>query len=134
MPNPEPCSRPGCSQPVVITFCQENICLSHFCSDCYELLERFDSGTRSNGSHTPEELLVPNECARAALEISLRAKSLDNLERARLLDILLWSGDITNSFRRTDVGTQYRAAEREIRGRFGRVELRRNKAQTELSS
>jgi hypothetical protein len=108
----KPCRYAGCSLPVVVTFCQEALCLSHFCSSCYELLDRFECRNQVNGSahsNLQMDLLVPNECARGALEISLSAKSLGNLERARLLDILLWSGDIANSFkrsrfRRTDPG------------------------------
>jgi hypothetical protein len=137
MRNPESCSRVGCSQPVVITFCQEDICLSHFCSDCYELLERFDRGSGPNGSRPPltsEETLVPNECARAALEISLRSENLNNLERARLLDILLWSGDLTNSFCHARTSGEVRAADRGIRDRSQRAELHSNKARSGVSS
>ena len=35
------------------------------------------------------------ECSRRALEVSLATEGLSNLQRARLLDILLWASDIT---------------------------------------
>jgi len=34
------------------------------------------------------------ECSRRALDISLHSKKLSNLERGRLLDILLWAGEL----------------------------------------
>jgi hypothetical protein len=34
------------------------------------------------------------ECSRKALDISLHSKTLSNLERGRLLDILLWAGEL----------------------------------------
>jgi hypothetical protein len=128
----KPCRYAGCSLPVVVTFCQEALCLSHFCSSCYELLDRFECRNQVSGSahsNLQMDLLVPNECARGALEISLSAKSLGNLERARLLDILLWSGDIANSFkcsgfRRPDPGNSncFKSPENLRQKSFGSVE------------
>jgi hypothetical protein len=34
------------------------------------------------------------ECSRKALDISLQSENLTNLERGRLLDILLWAGEL----------------------------------------
>jgi hypothetical protein len=34
------------------------------------------------------------ECSRKALDVSLRSDNLSNLERGRLLDILLWAGEL----------------------------------------
>jgi hypothetical protein len=34
------------------------------------------------------------ECSRKALDISLQSKNLSNLQRGRLLDILLWAGEL----------------------------------------
>jgi hypothetical protein len=34
------------------------------------------------------------ECSRKALDISLQSQSLTNLQRGRLLDILLWAGEL----------------------------------------
>jgi len=34
------------------------------------------------------------ECSQTALEVSLHYKNLSNLERARLLDILLWASEL----------------------------------------
>ncbi len=34
------------------------------------------------------------ECSRKALDVSLQSEDLSNLERGRLLDILLWAGEL----------------------------------------
>jgi hypothetical protein len=34
------------------------------------------------------------ECSRKALDVSLHSNDLSNLERGRLLDILLWAGEL----------------------------------------
>ncbi len=34
-----------------------------------------------------------NSCLQGALEVSLRSASLNNLQKARLLDIMLWAGE-----------------------------------------
>jgi hypothetical protein len=38
-----------------------------------------------------------DECARRALDICMNSTILNNLERARLLNILLWCGDVAAS-------------------------------------
>ena len=91
------CSFAGCSRPVVTVFRHEYLCLEHFCSKSYEFLDSVDQQLQSNSaSCTAEELRVADECARKALDICLSKMILNNLERARLLDILLWSGDIVS--------------------------------------
>jgi hypothetical protein len=42
-----------------------------------------------------------DECSLQALAVSLRSNNLSNLERGRLLDILLWAGELSESLRPT---------------------------------
>jgi hypothetical protein len=100
MRDPEPCAQRSCTGPVVTSFCKEALCLDHFCSRSYEFLNRFEQ--RSQPDATPslamaDELAVADECARRTLEVCMSKMSLNNLQRARLLDILLWCGDVINS-------------------------------------
>jgi hypothetical protein len=93
------CSCSGCSRPVVTIFRHESLCLDHFCSKSYEFLDSVDQHLQSSSaspSCTTEQRRVADECARKALDICLGKMILNNLERARLLDILLWSGDIVS--------------------------------------
>jgi hypothetical protein len=45
---------------------------------------------------TDEQLQIADECARRTLDICMSKMLLNNLERARLLDILLWCGDVVS--------------------------------------
>jgi hypothetical protein len=101
MHNPECCHRGNCSRAVVVAFRAEALCLEHFCGSCYEFLEGVDRHQQSSsGAPVPvlEHLFIADECARRVLEICMSATTLNNLERARLLDILLWCGDISSSY------------------------------------
>ena len=97
----ETCSRMDCSKQMVTALGEEELCFDHFCARSYELLERADDATESrcDAAVCVEVLCQLDECARRALEIALRQIELNNLERARLLDILLWSGDLISELR-----------------------------------
>jgi hypothetical protein len=100
MRNAESCHRSDCSRPVVVTFRAEALCLDHFCARCYEFLDGIDPRQQLNKAapgSAVEHVLIADECARRALDICMSATILNNLERARLLDILLWCGDISNA-------------------------------------
>ena len=100
MRNPESCHRSGCSRPVTTTFRQEALCLDHFCSRSYEILHALDKRNQLNATTRPatdEQLQIADECARRTLDICMSKMLLNNLERARLLDILLWCGDVVSS-------------------------------------
>ena len=90
-----PCGHSGCSEPGVATFGAGTLCSEHFLVACYEVLERLDRmGSSARATEAREAKRVADECARGVLEVSLNAAELSNLQKARLLDILLWAGDI----------------------------------------
>ena len=101
------CSRVDCPEQIVTTLAEKDFCFEHFCSQCYELLERRQR--RSDYACSPaeywEEISRLDECSRRALEISFSGLELNNLDRARLLDILLWAGDLSSEMRRRRVTT-----------------------------
>ena len=137
MRNAESCHRSGCSRAVVVTFRAEVLCLDHFCSRCYEFLEGIDRHTQSN-SEAPasavEHVLVADECARRALDICMSAATLNNLERARLLDILLWCGDISNAYRPKTLCKSVPVEFKDARARYEQPELKRQKSNRALLS
>lgn len=94
------CSRVECLRSAVTALGDKDYCFDHFCSRCYELLERNQrmAGLASTEKFR-EELAELDDCARRALEISFSRVELNNLDRARLLDILLWAGDLTTALR-----------------------------------
>jgi hypothetical protein len=101
MCDPESCVQLSCTRPVVTSFCKEALCLDHFCSRSYEFLNRVEQRSQSDAMSslaTADELVVAEECARRTLDVCMSKMLLNNLERARLLDILLWCGDLIHSF------------------------------------
>jgi hypothetical protein len=86
-----------CAEPAVITLESRDLCLDHFLGSCYERLDKLEPKLRRRSLEEPE---IPAaaafllECSNRALFISLRHKPLSNLDRSRLLNILLLSGDL----------------------------------------
>jgi len=94
------CSRVECLRSAVTALGDKDYCFDHFCSRCYELLERNQRmAGLASAEKFREELDELDDCARRALEISFSRVELNNLDRARLLDILLWAGDLTTALR-----------------------------------
>jgi hypothetical protein len=88
------CKALGCANPAVIGHSGQgqDVCLEHFFSTCYDQLEKIESLTR-NRSVDPAEVKsvcgVLEECSKRAIFICFRNEPLTNLERSRLLEILL---------------------------------------------
>jgi hypothetical protein len=79
------------------TLDQQALCLNHFLLNCYERLERIDPRGRKVSDepvHVDSVRAFIEECSRKALDVSLQSESLSNFQRGRLLDILLWTGEL----------------------------------------
>ena len=91
------CAVEFCEGAAVASMAQQDFCLSHFIDLCYENLQRIDPRTQKVG-RMPLELpalrAFVEECSRRALEVALHCEEIDNLQRGRLLDILLWAGEL----------------------------------------
>ena len=91
------CRMGSCNGAAVATLDNQALCLNHFLSRCYEKLEKLEPRGRKFSSE-PVDLTSMRafieECSRKALDISLHSRSLTNLQRGRLLDILLWAGEL----------------------------------------
>jgi hypothetical protein len=86
-----------CAEPVVITLESRDLCLDHFLGCCYERLDKLELRIRRRPLEEPEIPAVAAfliECSDRALLICLRHEPLSNLDRSRLLNILLLSGDL----------------------------------------
>lgn len=91
------CSEGACHSAAATSLDQQALCLNHFLLRCYARLEAVDP----RGQKSCEERVdlaamraFIEECSLRALEVSLRRANLTNLERARLLDILLWASEL----------------------------------------
>jgi len=76
---------------------EQAFCLNHFVRQCYEQLERLDPRGRKGGVDDRDlgwMRAALEECSEQTLRICLSGRPLSNLERGRLLDILLWAGEL----------------------------------------
>ena len=91
------CCESACDSAAAVSLDQQALCLNHFLLRCYTKLEAVDP----RGQKSREERVdlasmraFIEECSHKALEVSLQRENLTNLERARLLDILLWASEL----------------------------------------
>ena len=91
------CRMGSCGSAAITTLDRQALCLNHFLLRCYEKLEGLDPRGRKFSAE-PVDLAsmraFVEECSRKALDVSLQSKNLSNLQRGRLLDILLWAGEL----------------------------------------
>jgi hypothetical protein len=91
------CKVGACSGAAITTLDRQALCLNHFLQRCYERLEGVDPRGRKFSAE-PVDLASMRafieECSRKALDVSLQSQDLSNLQRGRLLDILLWAGEL----------------------------------------
>jgi hypothetical protein len=91
------CRMGSCGSAAITTLDRQALCLNHFLLRCYEKLESLDPRVRKFSAE-PVDLAsmrsFVEECSRKALDVSLQSKNLSNLQRGRLLDILLWAGEL----------------------------------------
>lgn len=91
------CSENACGGIAITSLDQQALCLNHFLLRCYAKLEAVDprsQKSREDSVDLPSMRTFIEECSQKALEISLQSENLTNLQRGRLLDILLWSGEL----------------------------------------
>ena len=79
------CSMDSCKNAAVALLAEQNLCLDHFLSQCYGYFDCLDARRTKT---------FVEECSRQALDVSLRYSNITNLQRGRLLDILLWAGEL----------------------------------------
>src|SRR6266849_37629 len=91
------CSENACASDAITSLDRHALCLNHFLLRCYAELEAVDPRSQKfleEPVDLPSMRAFIEECSQKALEISLQSENLSNLERGRLLDILLWSGEL----------------------------------------
>ena len=91
------CDVDSCASTAITALDHQDLCLNHFLLRCYERLESLDPRGRRFCAEPLDAAAMRafiEECSRKALDVSLHSKNLSNLERGRLLDILLWAGEL----------------------------------------
>jgi len=71
-------------------------CVNHFIVECYERLNRCNASPFADPDEASSVSLdrFLDSCAQQAASLVHPIRGLDNLERARLFDILLWSSEL----------------------------------------
>jgi len=96
MPLQKRCRYAACQELGITAVGDEDLCCDHFVQRCYEFLEQIDAKRAKTGAdifHSANLKSAVNSCLQGALEVSLKSDTLGNLQKARLLDIMLWAGE-----------------------------------------
>ena len=99
MPVHKPCLFASCQEPAITAIGDKDLCCDHFVGRCYEVLEQIDTERTRNSSDPMQAAALKksvNNCLQGALEVALRPITLSNLQKARLLDIMLWAGEFVH--------------------------------------
>ena len=91
------CRVGSCGGAATTSLDRQALCLNHFLLRCYERLEGLDPRGRKFSAELIDLASMRafiEECSRKALDVSLQSENLSNLQRGRLLDILLWAGEL----------------------------------------
>ena len=100
----ETCSVQDCGQPSIVLLETRPLCVTHFISTSYE---RIDEYSRAVTEHRLYETYAEQmwhfvvDCIARSADLTQCAEEIDNLSRARLLDILLRAADLTRFLRRS---------------------------------
>src|SRR5258707_15064878 len=97
------CTTTGCEHVSVSTVSGDALCRRHFIDICYSRLERYEElreqrGLSLIGAEAMRRFI--HECSRQADEIEHTATDLDNLDRAKLLHIILTASELGRFLRR----------------------------------
>ena len=98
------CNKDGCAQASAASLDGEALCREHFISVCYKRLDRYEEIRKGSGldaASTESVRRFIHECTRFADEMEHSAKDLDNLDRAKLLHIILSASELGRHLRRS---------------------------------
>ena len=99
------CSRTGCGRASESTLERKQFCHEHFIETCYLRLDEIAGQIKQKElpGCTPEPIQrFLAECAGQVASAALFSRQLNNLQRSRLLEILLFSRDLVNQLRRSE--------------------------------
>src|SRR3974390_1339598 len=104
MTNTELCKIEGCGQDSAVSLEGEAFCRQHFISTCYTRLDQYDElrkGPGLDAARTESVRRFIHESTRIADDMEHTANDLDNLDRAKLLHIILTASELGRHLRRS---------------------------------
>lgn len=99
------CDLSGCSARAILALDFRSLCLEHLVSHCYSRLQECEQGdgfealAGEAGIQSAAEAFL-EECHSKIASMLIAGCEFTNIERARLLDIVLWASDLTEKRRR----------------------------------
>jgi len=105
MASTDVCGVSNCRQAASLHLEGKPFCAPHFISTGYERMDAYAdviAGHRFDEAAAEQIWQFLVECIEAAADLTQRAENLDNLQRARLFDILLCASDLSRRLRRSD--------------------------------
>jgi hypothetical protein len=97
------CSSPECAEAAVASAEERALCRKHFLVYSYQRLENISAQIHDAKFHQKHGDAVSHqleECMRDAADIACGSTAPDNLEKAQVLDILLWASELHARLRR----------------------------------
>jgi hypothetical protein len=99
------CRLNECSVRASVTIESRALCFDHFISYCYSRLQEWDqvkpgSTAAESASHSPSTNNFRDDCRSIVTSLLIVRTELPNIDRARLLDILLWATELIEKERR----------------------------------
>lgn len=97
------CAAEACLEAAVASLDEGHVCRAHFLVGAYRHLESIMSQVQEPQFHNRQGELASRfleQCMREATNIACAEDGLTNLERAQLLDILLWASELYGRLRR----------------------------------
>jgi hypothetical protein len=94
----------GCAEPAIVLIGENWLCNQHFIQHSYQQLEKISAGVREAAlqeSHSEESARRLEECMRGAADIACHPAPPSNLERAQVIDVLLWASELHGRLRRS---------------------------------
>lgn len=91
------CQVSRCRESAIVALESQVLCLEHFFAFCYQRLDGLEPMIRNKPLERSESLAARaflEECSNRALLVSLHHQRLTNLDRSRLLSILLLAADL----------------------------------------
>jgi hypothetical protein len=90
------CDTGNCGRPAMSSLELKHLCVDHFIARCYERLNECSANRFADPDEATSVSIdrFLHSCAQQAAGLVHPMRGLDNLERARLFDILLWASEL----------------------------------------
>lgn len=101
---PESCFVPTCGKPAEVRLATRPYCVPHFIEHSYEKIDEYSRAVAEHKFYqafAEEMWQFVVDCIARSADLTQYAEQLDNLSRARLLDILLRCAELTRYLRRS---------------------------------